>query len=197
MQTNSITSRARRWRLAAIVLLATGALSFPWLQAQERRERPQEPDGAPRERDGEREGGFGSRRAPQGGEREGSPEGMPQTRLAPQDDARRPYLLPNRWLLGVYAYNTPTGVVVTRVQPHSPAATVGLEPNDLIVTVDGFQVGNVGGQLYLLGDELQHRGEPDGRVKLLVQNCRNNQLMNIDVPLQRDPDIYDSRPRER
>jgi S1-C subfamily serine protease len=100
-------------------------------------------------------------------------------------------------MLGVYAYNTSTGVVITRVAPRSPAADAGLERSDVIVTVDGFQVGHVNGQLYLLGDELQHRAGSNGRVQLLVQNWRDNQLVNLDVTLQRDVALARPAPRER
>ena len=99
-------------------------------------------------------------------------------------------------MLGVHAYNTDHGVVITRVMPGSAASEVGLEPRDVIVTVDGFQVGYVGNQLYALGDELQHRGGSQGRVRLLVQNMRDDQLVNLDATLRRD-DYFFPAPRER
>ena len=195
--TVNIQTSHRLWLLAA-ALVVTIAWAISWTYAQELRERPEpsEPRAeAPRERQGDDEG-LGERRIPQErGDREGTPEGIPQTRIAPPGGGGRPHLLPNRWLLGVYARNTSTGVLVTRVQPHSPATSVGLEPNDLIVTVDGFQVGNVNGRLYSLGDELQHRAGANGRVRLMVQNWRDNQLVNLDVTLRRDADFYDPRSR--
>jgi hypothetical protein len=183
-------------------LLLLSVVAVSWSQAQQPRERPRpaEPEAVtPRERDDERRGRPGDdARAPRDrGDREGTPEGMPQTRLAPPGEEGRPSLLPRRWMLGVHAYNTATGVVVTSVAPRSPAAEVGLEPNDAIVTVDGFQVGYVNRQLYALGDELQHRAGSNGRVQLLVQNWRNHQLVNLDVTLQRDVVFPRPVPRER
>ncbi len=124
------------------------------------------------------------------------PDGVPETRIAPFKEGGVPKLLAPRWRLGVYAYNTPTGVVVTGVVPQSGAWRVGLEPRDRIVAVEGFQVGVMGHQLYALGDELQLRARKDGRVKLLVQNCRNDDLLMIDVQLDRTP-WFDRKPPRR
>jgi hypothetical protein len=179
----------RRWLLT--VLAASLLAVVSWGYAQDRRERPESesPAQAPRERE-DRRGGE------EPGDRTGTPEGLPQTRIAPPGDSR-PYILPaRRWMLGVHAYNTESGVVVTRVLPGSGASEAGLEPRDVIVTVDGFQVGYVGGQLYALGDELQHRAGSRGRVRLLVQNWRDNQLVNLDATLRRD-DVHYPAPRER
>ncbi len=171
--------------LAASVLTTSMLATFAAAVAQEPRERPRgQPDVA-------------ERRAPDDrGQQQGTPEGLPQTRIAPPGDDRGPYPISGRWILGVHAYNTNTGVVITRVLPRSGAWEAGLEPGDVIVTVDGFQVGHVGGQLYTLGDELQHRAGPRGRVRLLVQNVRNHRLVNLDATLHRDRDI-DPQPRER
>jgi S1-C subfamily serine protease len=102
-----------------------------------------------------------------------------------------PYWLPphNDWKLGVYAYNTETGVVITRVVPRSAAAQAGLEPGDKVVNVAGFQVGYVGDRLYPLGHELQRQAGPNGRVGLLVQNVRNRDLLTLDVRLDRRGDM--------
>jgi hypothetical protein len=184
-------SAARSGWVLPLLALGLGAIS--WAVAQEPRERPRgEEPAAETSRQRERNERRGDA-AP--GDRAGTPEGMPQTRIAPPDEDRR-RLLPRRWVLGVHAYNTENGVVVTRVVPGSGASEVGLEERDRIVTVDGFQVGNVAGQLYLLGDELQHRAGSQGRVRLLVQNWRDNELVNLDVRLRRD-DVYYPAPRER
>ncbi len=175
---------------AAMSLLCLVGISLTGAQEPRKRPHPADPQGeeapAPDER---------RRSAP--GDREGTPEGMPQTRIAPGEGDRRPYFLPDRWLLGVYAHNTETGVLITRVMPGSAAAQAGLERNDKIVAVEGFQVGYVNRQLYLLGDELQHRAGANGRVRLLVQNWRNNELLNLDVRLRRDVDYYRPQLRER
>ena len=126
----------------------------------------------------------------------GTPDGQPQTRvepkLVPDPEGRigRPQILPDRWYLGVYAYNTDEGVMITDVIPGSPAAQAGLEPRDLIVTVQGYQVGHVDGTLYNLGDELQNRADRRGRVLFLVQNWRNEKLTNLEVQLQHRGSYY-------
>jgi hypothetical protein len=137
--------------------------------------------------------------------REGTEEGMPkmQTRRGDSDRRMQPYLIPgpdrpggDRWVLGVHAYNTETGVVVTRVVPGSAASRTGLEPGDRIVTVDGFQVGFVGDLLYPLGEELQRRAGRGGQVGLLIQNVRTGGLLNRTVRLQqRFRDRFPSFPR--
>jgi predicted metalloprotease with PDZ domain len=119
--------------------------------------------------------------------REGTADGWPGDLSAPGARIMPPghpqWHFPPRWWLGVYGYNTPSGVVITRVVPDSPAEHAGLERNDKIVTVDGFQVGYIQRRLYPLGAELQLRAGPDGRVLLLVQNWRNDELENIDARL--------------
>jgi predicted metalloprotease with PDZ domain len=102
-----------------------------------------------------------------------------------------------RWWLGVYAYNSSTGVVLTRVVPGSPAARAGLEPRDRIVTVEGFQVGYLHRRLYPLGPELQLRADPNGQVRLLVQNWRNGELTIMDVRLVPSRQRTPERPRGR
>lgn len=121
-------------------------------------------------------------------QREGTEEGAPRLRPGVQDRQVRPQLLPSdrdQWKLGVYAYNTDTGVVVTRVVPGTAAARQGLERGDRIVTVGGFQVGYVGRHLYPLGYELQRQAGSRGNVTLLIQNVRTDELLNRDVRLDR------------
>jgi predicted metalloprotease with PDZ domain len=117
-----------------------------------------------------------------------------QGRIAP---GFPPFPPPARWWLGVYAYNTPTGVVITRVVPNSPAARASLEPRDRIVTVEGYQVGYLQRRLYALGPELQLRADPSGRVLLLVQNWRNDELTNMNVRLAPARLRMPDRPRGR
>lgn len=119
-----------------------------------------------------------NRRAP-----EGTEEGMPELQLAPRRDRDRFH--DPRWRLGVYAYDTNTGVRITRVLPETPAWRAGLERGDQIITVDGYQIGIVNGRLYPLGEELQRRADREGDVTLLVQNVRNGRLVNVDVGLER------------
>jgi C-terminal processing protease CtpA/Prc len=110
------------------------------------------------------------------------PKGKPA--IPQEPDARRRFLQ-HRWRLGVYAYNSDTGVIITRVVRGTPAWKEGLEPGDVIVTVGGYQVGIVDNLVYTLGEELQLRADRNGRAPLLVQNHRNGELLMLDVRLQR------------
>jgi len=134
-----------------------------------------------------REGGIPMRDiAPmrQGDDQEGTLDGMPELQHRGGNVRVQPYIVPGgNWKLGVYAYNTETGVVISRVTRNSAAADVGLERGDRIVTVSGFQVGIIEGSLYPLGEELQRRADRRGNVQLLVQNVRNNRLVNLSVRL--------------
>jgi S1-C subfamily serine protease len=145
-------------------------------------------------RDGDRAGGRegGIPRDAIGGERErgqqdGLEEGTPDIESNARIQEKLPRWRPPRgdWKLGVWAYNTETGVVVTRVSPGSAAAREGLEPGDRIVSVGGYQVGYVGNLLYPLGFELNRHAGSRGEVLLLVQNVRGNELLNLDVRLDR------------
>jgi hypothetical protein len=117
----------------------------------------------------------------QPGTRTKPPAERPETRVKPPDERPDRY----RWTLGIAGDATDTGVVVREVRAGSAAERVGLERNDLIVTVDGYQVGRVGGREYPLDAELERRADGRGRVRLLVQNRRNNRLQNMDVQLDR------------
>ncbi len=85
--------------------------------------------------------------------------------------------------LGVFARNTPTGAVIVRVQPNSPAEQVGLEVGDTIITVGGYQIGIVDGQTYDLADEWGRRMDRQERATLLVLNHRTGRLTNIPLSL--------------
>ncbi len=89
-----------------------------------------------------------------------------------------------RWYLGVEVEYTDIGAEVTSVARQSPARRAGLETRDVIVTVNGYQVGRVGGRLYRLDRELDLRADRVGNVLLLVQNRRNGQLTVIPVRLE-------------
>lgn len=83
--------------------------------------------------------------------------------------------------LGITPRNTDTGVQILQVSAGSVAQRTGLEPNDIIVNVAGYQVGLVGGRLYDIGDELAKRVDSRGRVSLLVRNSRDGKLINVPV----------------
>lgn len=132
--------------------------------------------------------------------RDVSPEEEPAAR--DDDNLRiRPTPGRGRWTLGITATDTETGVRINRVMPRSAADRAGLERGDLIVTVNGYQVGFVQGRLYDLPTELERRADRRGRVRLLVQNRRDGQLQNLDVRLDsgsgagRPPDS-DSEPSQ-
>jgi hypothetical protein len=110
----------------------------------------------------------------------------------PQDP--RPQLVPprpgppdrfDRWVLGVNVRYDDTGALITHVDRDSAAWEAGLERRDQIVAVDGYQIGYVNRQLYSLERELHLRADRRGNVRLLVQNHRNQRLVNIDVRLRR------------
>ncbi len=150
---------------------------------------------------GGREGGIPRKSLGQERDRdrqEGLEEGTPDFQSQPGLRGALPRILPpqGNWKLGVWAYNTESGVVVTRVAPGSAAAREGLEPGDRIVSVGGYQVGYVGEYLYPLGFELRRQADGSGRVLLLVQNTRNEKLVNLTVQLDR-PGRIRPLPRER
>lgn len=88
-----------------------------------------------------------------------------------------------RWQLGVTASNTDTGVRIDRVISGSAAQRAGLERDDVIVCVDGQQVGRVNGRIVELGRALERAADRQGRANLLVQNRRNKELLNVAVQL--------------
>ncbi len=65
-----------------------------------------------------------------------------------------------RWRLGVYSQDTNVGVKILRTVANSPADRAGLEANDNIVAVAGYQVGIVNGQQYDCGNEFELRRLP-------------------------------------
>ena len=90
---------------------------------------------------------------------------------------------PNQWRLGVEIQNLDTGVLVTDVDRGLPADRAGIEENDVIVCVGGYQVGYIGGQLFDLGDEISRRVDGNGRVDFLVLDHRRNKLINLPIEL--------------
>ncbi len=89
------------------------------------------------------------------------------------------------WYLGVEVEYRDHGAQVTRVERHSPAQRSGLELRDVIVTVNGYQVGRVSNRLYPLERELELRADRRGQVRLLVLSGQSGQLSSIGVKLQR------------
>ena len=193
----TVARRQWLWAIAFCAFMIAGIAPLPAQEAPREREpaTSRTPGNAdPRDRNPGRnaDGAQGQTRRERGENPQGTPDGQSELKIAPpgNDPIARPRIMPQRWYLGVYAYNTEQGVMITDVVPGSPAGIVGLEPRDLIVNVAGFQVGYVGDNLYPLGDELQARANARGFVRLLVQNRRNNELVNIDVPLERRGSYY-------
>jgi uncharacterized lipoprotein YbaY len=88
-----------------------------------------------------------------------------------------------RWRLGIFPEDTDTGVVVKEVVNGSAAQRAGLEVNDRIVSVHGYQVGYVNGVLYDVGQEFERHADDKGWVRVLVQDNRNGRLMNLPIQL--------------
>ena len=91
---------------------------------------------------------------------------------------------PTRWKIGMYSTNTGTGVQIVKVGDNSPAQAAGLEEDDTIVNVSGYQVGYVHNHLHDIGQAFNEYADPDGYVVLLVHNKRDGSLVNLPVQLQ-------------
>ena len=168
---NSAYRFLRTTWMATIVLLLASHLAA---QQQRERQRPQgqrtEESGGGQDGAATREGGIPREMVDQQGGQsdEGTEDGMPRLRARPGDQRVAPQFRPphpRSWRLGVFAHNTDTGVVVTRVVAGSAAARVGLEQGDRIVAVTGFQVGWVQDRLYPLGSELERHAGRRGEVR--------------------------------
>ncbi len=85
------------------------------------------------------------------------------------------------WSFGARLQNTETGVRVTRVERNSPAQALGVEVGDLIVTVDGQQVGRVGGRIVDADQIITRSVERSGRALLLIQDRNDLKLLNATV----------------
>ena len=88
-----------------------------------------------------------------------------------------------QWRLGIYPEDTDTGVRISEVVRGSAAERAGLERNDRILAVSGYQVGYVEGTLYDTGQEFERHATPQGWVRILVQNGRDGKLLNMPVQL--------------
>jgi hypothetical protein len=123
------------------------------------------------------------------GRQQRAPDRRPQL-VRPRPPARL-----DRWVLGVSVTYDETGALITHVDRDSAAWDSGLERRDQIVAVNGYQIGYVYRQLYPLERELHLRADRRGQVRLLVQNHRNQRLVNIDVRMRRASDSGDDRDR--
>lgn len=92
-------------------------------------------------------------------------------------------LVRKEWRLGIQGDNTETGVLIREVTPNSAAAKARLEVGDMVVAVEGYQVGMVSGRLYDLPDELNRHADTTGSVTLLVQDHISGRLASIRAQL--------------
>jgi uncharacterized lipoprotein YbaY len=106
------------------------------------------------------------------------PNYSPQTAYVPSWNAQ-----PNSWRLGVAIDNLDAGVILKDVDRGMPADRAGLKPGDVIVNVEGYQVGYVNGSLYDLGDEIRRRVDQDGKVDFLVYDQAQRRLQNKPITL--------------
>lgn len=112
------------------------------------------------------------------------PSTLSNTRVAPTPQYAPSWSPPaNQWRLGVAIQNLDTGVLVTEVDRNLPADRAGIEVDDIIVNVSGYQVGYVGGQLFDLGEEIRRRVDNSGRVEFLVLDHRRAKLVKVPIEL--------------
>ncbi|RIK85193.1 MAG: hypothetical protein DCC67_04240 [Planctomycetota bacterium] len=90
---------------------------------------------------------------------------------------------PNSWRLGVAIENVDVGVRLTDVESGMPAQKAGLERGDVIVNVEGYQVGYVEGALFDLGDEIRRRVDEQGNISFLVFDQRDRRMVSLPVRL--------------
>ncbi|HPF41406.1 MAG TPA: YbaY family lipoprotein [Phycisphaerae bacterium] len=121
-----------------------------------------------------------------GGDRDRTrgPEEDPGVRRGPQDLRRPRPIADGQWVLGLTGDDTDVGVRVTNVLRGTAADRAGLERDDIIVNVGGYQVGVVDGRRFDMGEELQRQADRAGRVSLLIQNRRDRRLQNVVVQME-------------
>jgi Do/DeqQ family serine protease len=87
---------------------------------------------------------------------------------------------------GALGLSRPQGVVISDIEPGSPAAQAGLRPNDVVLSVNGTPVNEAGALVYQIAT-----GRPGETAQLQVQ--RNGRPEQVRVPLRTRPAI----PREQ
>ena len=89
----------------------------------------------------------------------------------------------NEWTLGVRGDSTDTGFLISQVTPGGAADRARIQRGDVVVTVDGYQVGMISGRLYDLTHELNRRADSTGVVRLLLQDGQTGRLSSVRVRL--------------
>lgn len=83
------------------------------------------------------------------------------------------------WTFGVHGFeNAGRGLIVWATRPNSPAARLGLERGDLILTIDGADIQNVGIYQNAIA-------RSNGRIALTYQDIRDSQVKQAEVALDR------------
>lgn len=98
-----------------------------------------------------------------------------QPRLVPLDPQIEG---PRRWRLGVNIRNLETGVQITEVFPGGSAEKFGIEAGDILITVNGHQIGNVLGREIDIADAFEQYADAQGRVVFLIKDQRTGNLTN-------------------
>lgn len=86
--------------------------------------------------------------------------------------------------LGVYHRTVANGALIVYVVSDSPAYKGGLEPGDVIISVDGFTVGFIDGVEYPLQSETR-RVKGTGAFK--IRSVRTGEIVTRDIKLGDDP----------
>lgn len=89
----------------------------------------------------------------------------------------------DQWSLGVRGDSTETGFLISQVIPGSAAERARMQRGDVIIAVDGFQVGQVSGRLYDLNQEINRRTNASGSINLLMQDGQTGRLASVRVQL--------------
>lgn len=88
------------------------------------------------------------------------------------------------WSLGANIRDTDTGVLITQTTPGGAARAANLNEGDMVVTVNGFQVGLVGNKRYDILQEIHKRAaETNGVISLVYLPSGGNQLRRMTLDL--------------
>jgi len=90
---------------------------------------------------------------------------------------------PSKAWIGLLSYTMREHVVIAGVMPGSPGEKAGLQPGDLVITVDGTDIN----ERRVLYESLRNHG-PGDTVKFKV--LRNNRVLNLEIPAVRAEDYF-------